>query len=119
MSDQSPPAAPPPEEMAKMGAVAQAGETAAAEGKDAGAAMKEERDKQGMDWLSDEHIDRLANALIGKLDERGAFESTEPVQAGPAAPPPAPPAPGEPATAPVEAQPQPQKQSWAARFMGS
>jgi hypothetical protein len=60
--------------------------------------------------LSDEDVDRLANALVDKMDERGAFEEPpEPVTAPPAAA-----AGGAPAGAPVT-EPTPVKQTWAER----
>jgi hypothetical protein len=123
---------PTPEEMEKMMAVSQKGAEAAerpAESQEqrksnVKEAMKEERDRQDLAQMSDEDIDRIADAFVGKaiaaFEERGAFDPP-PERVQPASPPPAPPAPGqeaEAAAAAAEAAPAPQKQSWAQRFMG-
>ena len=60
--------------------------------------------------LSDEDVDRLANALVDKMDERGAFEEPpEQVTAPPAA------AAGAPQGAAPAPEPTPIKQTWAER----
>jgi len=59
--------------------------------------------------LSDEDVDRLANALVDKIDERGGFDEAPEKVTAPAAPGTAPAA-GAPAPEPV-----PVKQTWAER----
>lgn len=117
-TEQSEPTA---EEHQQAQQVAAAGATAAAEGRDAGAAMKAERDRVGLK-MSDEDIERVAQKLnelnIKAFEDRGAFEAPpEPVHAPPET---APPPPGDQAAAPAgEAPPQPpQKRTAAHRFFG-
>lgn len=110
----------------QMQSVATAGATAAATAPEgqaqpaAAEAMRSEADRVGFD-LTDEQIDRLAEAVSSKniaaLESRGAFDAPpEPVK--PPEPPAAPPAPGEqPAAAETPPQP-PVKRTFAHRFMG-
>jgi hypothetical protein len=96
--------------VAGAGTEAAAAEPTAAAAKPAARrAIKAKAKEQNMS-LSDEDVDRLANALVDKMDERGAFEEPpEPVTAPPAAAA-APGAPGVPAP-----EPTPVKQTWAER----
>lgn len=127
MSEQKQPTV---EDMAKMQAVATAGGQAASTAetpeeakRNARQAMREEADRQDLK-IPDEELDRIADALGGRIvdmfEQRGAFDPPpEPVQ-----PPAQPTAPAETPGAPAEqaaqepAPQQPQKRTWAHRFMG-
>jgi hypothetical protein len=122
MADQNEPTA---DDQVKAQQVAVAGAQAAAEGPAesagdrAAAAMKQKRDEIQFAKMTDEDIDKLCDAFVTKLDERGAFE---PPPEPPRAPPAAPAAPGEVSPAAMESgEPvpaAPQKRTWAHRFMG-
>lgn len=123
MADQATPTA---EDTQKAQQVATAGATAAAQGGDAGTAMKAERDRVKLE-MSDEDIEKIAakfNELnIAAFENRGAFEAPpEPVQAPASAQPPPPPGEADRQAAaqpPGEVAPeQPKKRTFADRFFG-
>jgi hypothetical protein len=122
--------APTPEEMAKLQKVSNAGAQAASEADnaeqatdDAKKAMREERDRVGLQ-MSDEELDKVADLFVGKtikeFENRGAFDAP-PERVQPPAQPTAPPPPGEAAQPGAEAEQAPQapvKRTFAHRFMG-
>jgi hypothetical protein len=116
---------PSPEDIEKVGKVAQAGAEASGEGGDVAGAMKQERDRVQLD-IPDDVLDRMADAISSKniaaLEQRGAFDTPpEPVRppesaetAPPAADQGAPVAPAADDPPP----PAPVKRTWAHKFFG-
>lgn len=96
----------------QAGIAAAAAEPTAAKAKPAAKRAIAAKAKEVKIELSDDDVDRIADALVDKMSDRGAFDPPpEPVTAPAGAPPPA-------GVAPETVPQPPRKVSWAEKFRG-
>jgi hypothetical protein len=118
----TPPAAPTAEDAQKAQQIAQAGVEASEQGQDPAQAMKAERDRVKLE-IPDEQLEKMATmfsvSTIEALQQRGAFDTPpEPVRGPDAQEAPAHPSDQEAPVQAEEAPPQPEKRTWAHKFLG-